>query len=132
MAQKAAGTMRRESAEARVATVPPDSAPIERRSRRRNSFLPTAIGISGGVALASVAFWFFRQQAKRVVEGEADAYDTKILTTVQTAQSPALDKTMHLVTQLGTHVAIGAAAGITALVMIRQKRRHDGWTVLIS
>ena len=39
---------------------------------------------------------------------------------------------MHAVTQLGTHFAIGSAAGITALAMWRKGRREDAWTVIVS
>src|SRR5213075_2546625 len=39
---------------------------------------------------------------------------------------------MNAVTQLGTHIAIGSAAGITALMMWRQGRREDAWTVVVS
>ena len=103
-----------------------------KRVRRRNDFLPLAIGISGGVVLATAAFWFFKKQAEYVVDGVADPYDTEVLDAVQSTQSKSLDRTMHLATQMGTHVAIGAAAGITALAMIRKRRPHDAWTVLIS
>lgn len=104
----------------------------EKRVRRRNDFLPLAIGISGGVMLATAAFWFFKKQAEYVVEGVADPYDTALLDTIQARQSKPLDRAMHLMTQLGTHYAIGTAAGITAMAMLRKRRMHDAWTVLIS
>ena len=103
-----------------------------RRVRRRNDFLPLAIGISGGVVLATAAFWFFKKQAEYVVRGVADPYDTAVLDAVQSTQTKSLDRTMHLATQMGTHIAIGVAAGITALAMLRKRRSHDAWTVLIS
>ena len=39
---------------------------------------------------------------------------------------------MQVVTQLGTHVAIGTAAGITAITMLRRGRRGDAITVIVS
>src|ERR1700694_2248570 len=39
---------------------------------------------------------------------------------------------MEAVTQLGTHVAIGTAAGLTAMAMIRKGHKHDALTVIIS
>ncbi|HEY5610498.1 MAG TPA: phosphatase PAP2 family protein [Thermoanaerobaculia bacterium] len=100
--------------------------------KRRHSFLPTVIGITGGVALATVAFWFFKKQADRVVAGKADDYDTRFLSAVQQAKTEPVDRAMHWLTQLGTHYAIGAAASVTAIAMMRQKRKHDAWTVIIS
>src|SRR5688500_1752391 len=94
--------------------------------------LHVSIGITGGVVLASAAFWFFKKQAEYVVRGVADPYDTAVFDLVETTHHPAMDKVMNAATQLGTHVAIGSAAGITALMMFRKKRPHDGWTVLIS
>lgn len=126
--------MRREAAERRQVERPPARAGRghEKRVRRRNDFLPLAIGISGGVALATAAFWFFKKQAEYVVKGVADPYDTALLDTIQSHQSKPLDQAMHLATQMGTHYAIGAAAGITAAAMLRKRRMHDAWTVLIS
>jgi len=120
--------------ERRRAIPPPPSvrADHSKRLRRRNDFLPVAIGITGGVVLASAAFWFFKKQAEYVVRGVADPYDTAILNLVQSHQSKSIDRVMHLVTQLGTHAAIGGAAGITAIAMLRKRRPHDAWTVLIS
>jgi len=106
--------------------------PRPRRERRRNRFLPLAIGTSGGILLATAAFVFFKQQAERVVEGKADAYDTAIMNTAHAHDSPTLQRTMAVVTQLGSHAAIGTAAGLTAIAMFRTRRRHDAWTVLIS
>ena len=39
---------------------------------------------------------------------------------------------MEAVTQLGSHVAIGSAAGLTALAMLRNGKRDDAWTVVVS
>jgi undecaprenyl-diphosphatase len=103
-----------------------------RQGKRRQHFLPLAIGRSGGVVLAAVAFWFFKQQADHVVEGQADRYDQAIMNAVHKIDNEATHRTMNVVTQLGSHVAIGAAAGITALMMLRRGRRHDAWTVAIS
>ena len=47
------------------------NAPKEPKKRRQR-FLPLAIGRSGGVVLAAVAFWFFKKQADDVVTGRAD------------------------------------------------------------
>lgn len=101
-----------------------------RRDRRRRGFLPLALGKSGGVILATAAFWFFRHHAKRVVSGNADAYDTNLLGMIR--NGPEMSRLMRGVTQLGSHTAIGTAAFLTAFTMMRKKRQHDGWTVLIS
>jgi undecaprenyl-diphosphatase len=103
-----------------------------RKGNRRQHFLPLAIGRSGGVVLAAVAFWFFKKQAENVVDGDADRYDEAILTAVHRIDNVPTHRVMNVVTQLGSHVAIGAAAGITALMMLRRGRRHDAWTVAVS
>jgi len=100
--------------------------------KRRHRFLPLAIGTSGGVALAAVAFWFFKKQAEHVVEGRADRYDMMVFDVVHRIDNPATHRFMEAVTQLGTHAAIGTAAGLTALAMFREGRRDDAWTVIVS
>ena len=90
--------------------------------RRRNRFLPLAIGTSGGVALAALAFWFFKKQAEHVVAGKADQYDMMVFDVVHRIDNPVMHQTMELVTQLGTHAAIGTAAGFTAIAMFRSIR----------
>lgn len=106
--------------------------PRPKRNRRRNAFLPLAIGMSGGVVLATAAFWFFRKQAERVVAGEADHYDAAILEFVGRADTPPLNLAMKTATMLGTHAAVGTAAGLTALALWRKGRPHDAWTIVIS
>jgi membrane-associated phospholipid phosphatase len=108
------------------------SGPERRRTRRRQTFLPLAIGISGGVALASVAFWFFKEQAEDVVAGRADHYDGVILDLVHSAENRKLGHYLKAATYLGTHVGVGTVAGLTALAMIRQKRPTEAWTVVVS
>jgi undecaprenyl-diphosphatase len=103
-----------------------------KKPRRRQRFLPLAIGTTGSVILAGVAFWFFEKQAKQVVEGRADRYDAAIMDAVHTIDDPMMHQVMHAITQLGTHIAIGSAAGITALAMWRKGRRDDAWTVMVS
>ena len=106
----------------------------ERRSRdrRRNSYLPVGIGITGGVALASIAFLFFKYQAEEVVTGSADSYDTAIMKKLHEFDNPTVNKVMELVTHLGSHPAIGTAAGLTSLALIRKNRNADGWTLIVS
>jgi membrane-associated phospholipid phosphatase len=104
----------------------------EKKSNRRNRFLPFAIGTTGGVALASIAFWFFKQQADHVVEGRADQYDDLIMETVHRIDNPAMHHIMEAATQLGSHAAISAAAGLTAVAMIRAGKKQDTWTVIVS
>jgi membrane-associated phospholipid phosphatase len=106
--------------------------PAKKRLKRRQRFLPLAIGTSGGVALAAVAFWFFKKQAEHVVEGRADRYDMMVFDIVHRIDNPAMHRFMHAITQLGSHAAIGTAAGITALAMLRKGHRHDAWTVVVS
>jgi membrane-associated phospholipid phosphatase len=103
-----------------------------RQGNRRQHFLPLAIGRSGGVVLAGLAFWFFKSAADRVVENRAEKFDTMFQDIAETMHSPSMDHSMHAVTQLGSHAAIGAAAGLTAIMMIRRGRKHDAWTVVIS
>ncbi|MGH9459330.1 MAG: phosphatase PAP2 family protein [Thermoanaerobaculia bacterium] len=113
-----------------AAPAPPK--PVPDRPRPAPTFLPLAIGMTGGVALATAAFWFFKRQAEQVVEGTADRYDTALLELVTSAKSPRMDMAMRAATSLGSHTAITAAAGFTAVMMIRRHRGHDAWTVLIS
>ena len=82
--------------------------------------------------LAALAFWFFKKQADHVVEGRADKVDEAVMEAVHTIDTPAVNHLMHGVTQLGSHVAIGTAAGVVALMMLRRGRRHDAWTVVVS
>src|SRR5436853_6036219 len=103
-----------------------------RKEKRRQRFLPLAIGTTGGVALAAVAFWFFKKQAEHVVEGRADRYDMMVFDVVHKIDNPAMHSLMETITQLGSHVVIGTAAGVTALAMLRDGRRGDAWTVVIS
>lgn len=82
--------------------------------------------------MAALAFWFFKKQAEHVVEGRAERYDTAVFDVVHRIDNPAMHRFMEAVTQLGTHAAIGTAAGVTALAMLRQGRRQDAWTVVVS
>lgn len=97
-----------------------------------HSFLPRAIGVTGGILLAGAAFWFFKRQAEHVVSGRTEDYDTLILRKARTITSPAADHTFRTATYLGTHVAVGTIAGITAIAMMKRGRKHDAWTVLTS
>lgn len=103
-----------------------------RKGKRRQHFLPLAIGRSGGVVLAGLAFWFFKKQADYVVEGHADRYDEAIMQRVHKVDNRVTHDLLHAATQLGTHVAIGAVAGATAIMMLRRGRKHDAWTVIVS
>lgn len=103
-----------------------------RRTASRQVFLPLAIGTTGGIALATVAFVFFRQQAKQVITGRADTFDGAIMDLVHSGHSERMDKIMRVSTSLGEHIAIGAAAYVTAMTMMKRDRKHDAWTVLIS
>ncbi|HEV8660066.1 MAG TPA: phosphatase PAP2 family protein [Thermoanaerobaculia bacterium] len=102
------------------------------KPKRRQSFLPLAIGTTGGVVIAGLAFWFFKEQAEHVVAGTADEYDTAIINAVHTIDNPGMHRTMEAVTQLGTHAVIGTAAGLTAIAMLRKGRRDEAWTVIVS
>ena len=104
----------------------------DKKPKRRNAFLPFAIGTTGGVALATVAFWFFKQQADHVVEGRADQYDDLIMEAVHRIDNPTMSRVMDAATQLGSHAAIGTAAGLTALAMLRAGKKQDAWTVVVS
>lgn len=103
-----------------------------RKGKRRQHFLPLAIGRSGGVVLGALALWFFKKQADNVVDGDADRYDTMVMDAVHRIDNPTTTHVMHAVTQLGSHWAIGTAAGLTALMMLRRGRKHDAWTVVVS
>lgn len=102
------------------------------RERRRNRFLPGAIGITGGVALAAFAFWFFEKQADRVVAGDADPLDEKIMELVHRVDSPVAGRYLREVTRLGENLSIVAIAVFTAVSMRGRSRRHDAWTVLMN
>ncbi|MEO6258746.1 MAG: phosphatase PAP2 family protein [Thermoanaerobaculia bacterium] len=106
--------------------------PLRPRAKRRHRFLPLAIGTTGGVALSVAAFWFFHEQAEAVVRGTADPYDSLIMEAVHTIDNPTMNVTMRAITQLGSHAAIGTAAGITAIAMLRRGRRDEAITVVVS
>ena len=103
-----------------------------RKGKRRHHFLPLAIGRSGGVVLGALALWFFKKQADNVVDGDADRYDMLVMDAVHRIDNPTTTQVMHAWTQLGSHVAIGTAAGLTALMMLKQDRKHDALTVVVS
>lgn len=103
-----------------------------RADRRRNSFLPLAIGATGGIAIASAAFWFFARQAEHVVAGRAEEFDERVMAMVHRAGSPGATTTMHVVTQFGSHAVIGAAAGLCAIKLARQQKTRDAWTVVLN
>ncbi|MBW3565070.1 MAG: phosphatase PAP2 family protein [Acidobacteria bacterium] len=105
--------------------------PRKKRPSKR-TFLPTAIGTTGGVLLATAAFWFFREQAKHVVGGRTDLFDDSILDLVHSTHSERKDRIVRASTFLGEHFAIGAAAYLTALTLNRRGRSVEAWTVLIS
>ena len=90
------------------------------------------LGISGGIALATVAFVFFEEQAERVVSGSADSLDERVLALARARHTPAMDRLMRFATDLGSHPSVGAMALFTAFTMMKRKRRHDAWTVLTS
>src|SRR4029077_9461525 len=103
-----------------------------KKPKRRQSFLPLAIGTTGGVALAAVAFFFFKKQADNVVEGTADRYDMMVFDIVHKIDNPAMHTFMEAITQLGSHVTISTAAGVTALATLRDSPKPDAWTVVVS
>ena len=84
------------------------------------------------MALSVAAFWFFHEQAEAVVRGTADPYDSLIMEAVHTIDNPTMNLAMRAVTQLGSHAAIGTAAGITAIAMLRRGRRDEALTVVVS
>jgi hypothetical protein len=108
-----------------------DREPL-RAGKRRQHFLPLAVGRSGGVVLAALALWFFKKQADQVADGDADRYDEAIMQAVHTIDNAPTTQVLHAATQLGSHIAIGTAAGVTALLMLRRGRKHDAWTMVLS
>lgn len=103
-----------------------------RRSRRANRFLPHALGATGGVVVAAVAFWFFRGQAQRVVAGRADALDESILARVHTIQSRRVTTVMRGASVLGEHASIAGIAWLTASGLRAQGRSSEAWTVVLN
>jgi undecaprenyl-diphosphatase len=110
----------------------PYTGPERRKRPRRQSFLPQAIGITGGVVIATLAFWFFKEQAEQVVEGDADKFDLAIMKIIHQSDHEPVHHAMEAITQLGSHAAISTAAGLTAIAMFRKGRKHDAWTVILS
>ncbi len=104
----------------------------EKKAHESGPFLPVLIGMSGGIALATVAFWFFQQQADQVVAGKADKYDTALMDLIHSYDSPHMNEVMHGATAVGSHVVVGTVAGMTAIHMFRRHRKHDAWTIIIS
>lgn len=114
------------------AAPPPTRDVSEPRTRPPKTFLPHAIGITGGVILAGAAFWFFKRQADAMTGGKTKEYDTVLLQTAHSLASPTSDRAMRYATYLGTHVAVGTIAGLMAITMVRRGRGHDAWTVIVS
>src|ERR1700719_3195827 len=104
----------------------------KKRVKRRQRFLPLAIGTTGGVLLASAAFWFFKKQAEHVVEGRADRYDEVIMEAVHRIDDPKMHTLMEAFTSLGSHWSIGTAAGVTTIALLRRGRQNEALTVVIS
>ena len=46
--------------------------------------------------------------------------------------SPRTDVVMRTATWGGTHLAVGAAAGVTAVTMMKRGKPGDAWTVIVS
>jgi len=84
------------------------------------------------VLLASAAFWFFKKQAEHVVQGGRTATTTSSWRPSIASTTPAMHDVMEAITQLGSHTAITIAAGATAVMMWRNGRRQDAWTVAVS
>ena len=103
-----------------------------RKPTRRNSFLPQAIGATGGVVVAVAAFWFFRKQAERVVAGRADAMDEAILKRVHQIQSRRVTTVMRAATFLGEHATIGGVSWVTASALRSAGRSREAWTVVLN
>lgn len=104
----------------------------KREERRRNSFLPLAIGMSGGVLIASTAFFFFAKQAESVVAGRAQELDEELMTLVHRANGAVTTRSMQLITQFGSHAVIGAASAIAAWQLTRKGKTRDAWTVVLN
>ena len=102
------------------------------KTKRRQRFLPLAIGTTGGVVLSGLAFWFFKEQADHVVAGTADDFDSAVFRVVHEIDNPGMHSAMEAITQLGTHAVIGTAAGLTAIAMIRKGRKAEALTVVVS
>ena len=127
------GTLRKAHKQMKRTRRPPNRSPQrEPREKVLRTFLPHAIGVTGGVALAVAAFWFFKRQADQVVGGRTEEYDTLLLQTAHSLASPDADRIMRYATYLGTHVCVGTIAGLTAVTLVRRGRGQDAWTVLIS
>lgn len=107
---------------------------VERRraERRRNSFLPLAIGTTGGVAIAAAAFWFFARQAENVVAGRAEEFDEHVMALVHQSNGTATTNAMHVITQFGSHAVIGGSAAICAIRLARKGKTRDAWTVVLN
>ncbi|MEO8215540.1 MAG: phosphatase PAP2 family protein [Acidobacteriota bacterium] len=100
--------------------------------KSKGTFLPQIIGMTGGVVMSSLAFWFFQRQADRVVAGKADALDIRILHATQSLSSKRADEVMRLATYMGTHIAVGTGAGLTALMMMKRHKPGEALTVVVS
>jgi membrane-associated phospholipid phosphatase len=102
------------------------------RDRRQNRFLPLAIGGTGGIAVAAVAFWFFARQAERVVAGRAEELDETLMDLVHQTDSPVTRRVMQVITQFGSHALIGGSAGLVAINLSRKGKTRDAWTIVMS
>ena len=104
----------------------------KQRDRRRNRFLPMAIGGTGGIAVAAIAFWFFARQAEHVVAGRAEELDETLMDLVHQTDSPVTRRVMQVITQFGSHALIGGCAGIAAISLSRKGKTRDAWTIVMS
>jgi membrane-associated phospholipid phosphatase len=100
--------------------------------KRRQQFLPLAIGATGGAILAGAAFWLFKKQADQVAAGKADGRDEAIMESIHTIDNSCMHAALETMTQLGSHPATGVAAGLTAIALFRGGRRAEAWTVVLS
>ncbi|HYM60353.1 MAG TPA: phosphatase PAP2 family protein [Thermoanaerobaculia bacterium] len=100
--------------------------------RRRQRFLPAAIGAAGGAILAGAALWLFKKQAGEVAGGKADGRDAAILESIHETDNSRMHAAMEVITQLGSHPATGIAAGLTAIMLHRGGRRAEAWTIVLS
>lgn len=99
------------------------------RSRLLSLLLKVRIG---GLLLAAFALWVFAQIAEEVLEAESYAFDTNILLTVRSWQSPLLDVAMLGITFIGDPLVLLISCLILGTWLLQLKQKSEATTLAVA
>lgn len=86
----------------------------------------------GGLILAAIALWGFAELTEEVLQNETQAFDTRVLSAVQTLQAPWLTPLMVLITDIGDPTVLVSICAVLSLALFVRGRRSESMTVAIA